>query len=326
VSPPVVCLRPEADFTRVGVTVPASLEVTYRAPDDAELATLFAAARALVIPAVGPKLAPELFDNAKLELIQVTGAGVDRLDRSSIERRGIPVANVPGGSNSALAEYATASASTLLRRLAWSSREIQAGRYVEFRKRLVADNLAGLDGLTVGVVGMGVVGVAVAGAFKNHGCQIVYHDPAPPDAARIEALGAKPLALPELLAAADVVTLHVPLIEATTGLIGAAELATMKPGAILIQASRGGVVDEAALADALQSGHLGGAAIDVYSSEPPPSDNPLLKLSGEAVDRTILTPHIAGVTRQAGAFLFRSAWENVERVLTTGEPPLNRVY
>jgi len=326
VSAAVVCLRPEADFTRVGVSVPASLDVTYRAPDDAELASLLATARALVIPAVGPRLAPELFDNAGLDLIQVTGAGVDRLDRPSIEQRGIPVANVPGGSNSALAEYATASASTLLRRLAWASREILAGNYVDFRKRLVADNLAGLDGLTVGIVGMGVVGLAVAAAFKNHNCRIVYHDPAPPDPSRAEALGAEPLELNALLATADVVTLHVPLIPATTGLVGATELALMKPGAILIQASRGGVVREAALADALQSGHLGGAAIDVYSSEPPSDDNPLLKLTGEAVDRTILTPHIAGVTRQAGAFLFRSAWENVERVLIDKQPPLNRVY
>ena len=107
---------------------------------------------------------------------------------------------------------------------------------------------------------------------------------------------------------------------------GAAELALMKPGAILIQASRGGVVDETALAAALQSGHLGGAAIDVYSSEPPSCDNPLLKLTGEAADRTLLTPHIAGVTRQAAAFLFRSAWQNVERVLIEKRPPLNRVY
>lgn len=325
-SAAVVCLRPQADFTRVGVSVPTSFDVTYRAPDDAELASLLEAAQALVIPAVGPPLAPDLFRNAKLGLIQVTGAGVDRLDRPSLEKFGIPVANVPGGSNSALAEYATASASTLLRRLAWASRELQAGNYVDFRKRLLADNVGGLDGLTVGVVGLGIVGLAVAEAFQRHGCRIIYYDPAPADPARADALDAERVELNDLLAAADVVTLHVPLIPATTGLIGAAELASMKPGAVLIQASRGGVVDEAALAEALQSGDLGGAAVDVYSTEPPQADNPLLKLTGEAIERTILTPHIAGVTRQAAAFLFRSAWENVERVLIGKQPPLHRVY
>jgi phosphoglycerate dehydrogenase-like enzyme len=118
----------------------------------------------------------------------------------------------------------------------------------------------------------------------------------------------------------------VPLVPATRGLIGAAELRRMKPGAILIQASRGGVVDEAALAEALRAGPLGGAAVDVYTSEPPTPDNPLLALSGEAAERILLTPHIAGVTRQASAYLFRSAWQNVERVLLEGRPPLSRVY
>jgi phosphoglycerate dehydrogenase-like enzyme len=103
-------------------------------------------------------------------------------------------------------------------------------------------------------------------------------------------------------------------------------MALMKPGAVLIQASRGGIVDEVALAKHLQSGHLGGAAIDVYSAEPPAADHPLLALEGEAARRVLFTPHIAGVTRQAAAFLCRAAWQNVERVLIGGEPPLNRAY
>ena len=134
------------------------------------------------------------------------------------------------------------------------------------------------------------------------------------------------MSLADVLARADVVTLHVPLLPDTRNLIGAAELKSMKPGAVLIHAARGGVVDEAALAESLASGHLGGAAVDVYSTEPPEPGNPLLALSGEAAERTILTPHIAGVTRQASAFLFRSAWENVERVLVRNEPPLSRIY
>ncbi len=132
--------------------------------------------------------------------------------------------------------------------------------------------------------------------------------------------------LDDLLGTSDVVSLHVPLLPATQNMIGERELARMKPGAVLIQASRGGIVDEAALAASLTAGHLGGAAIDVYSTEPPMPDNPLLKLTGEAASRLILTPHIAGVTRQASAFLFRSAWQNVERVLMGQQPPLNRVY
>jgi phosphoglycerate dehydrogenase-like enzyme len=186
---------------------------------------------------------------------------------------------------------------------------------------MIADSLLGLDGLTVGIVGFGAIGVAVASLFHKRGCTIVFHDPAPRDPRAAEELGAKACPLDGLLSTADVVSLHVPLLPQTTGLISARELARMKPGAVLIQASRGGVVDEAALAAALQSGYLGGAAVDVYSTEPPKTDHPLLALKGEAAQRVLLTPHIAGVTRQSAAFLFRAAWRNVERFFAGTEKP-----
>jgi len=323
---PVLCLRPEADFIRVGASAPATLSVSYHKPDDAAVPQLIRQVGALVIPAVGPKLAPALFEGTQLKLVQVTGAGLDRLDQAALTKLGIAVANVPGGSNSAVAEYAVTSASLLLRRLSWANSEIAKGNYASFRARMVADNLAGLEGLLVGVVGFGTIGVAVARAFHAAAARIAFHDPAPRDPAAAAALGAAAMALDVLLATADVVTLHVPLLPATQGLIGARELARMKPGAILIQAARGGIVDEAALAASLASGHLGGAAVDVYSTEPPAADNPLLKVTGDAAARLLLTPHIAGVTRQASALLFRSAWENVERVLMRGEAPLSRAY
>ena len=319
----VVCLRPEADFLRIGVIPPKMLQVAYRAPGNTDLAPLIRDARALVMPAVGPKLPVSLFEKSAIKLIQVTGAGVDRLDEPGIKHLGIPVSNVPGGSNEAVAEYVVAAASMLLRRLAWSGEEVRAGRYREFRAAMMAANLSGLHGLSVGIIGMGTIGLAVAKALRAYDCEILYCDPSPRDASQP---GAKPVTLDELLARADVVTIHVPLVPATQGMIGAAQLAKMKEGAILINAARGGILDEAALAEALRSGRLGGAAIDVYSVEPPGSSNPLLALEGEPAHRLLLTPHIAGVTRQAYAILFRSAWENVERVLVQGLAPLNRVY
>ena len=321
----VLCLRPQADFARVGALAPASLSVSYHAPDDAEVPELMRKAQALVIPAVGPKLAPSLFEGISLKLVQVTGAGLDRLDKAALTKAGIPVANVPGGSNSALAEYTVSTASMLLRRFAWADAEIMRGNYAAFRAKLMAANLAGIEGLLVGVIGLGVIGMAVTQAFAKAGCRVCYYDPAPADPQAAQTMGAKAMALDELLRSADVVTLHVPLLPATTGLIGAGQLASMKKDAVLIQASRGGIVDEQALADCLRAGHLGGAAVDVYSTEPPAADNPLLKLDGEAAHRLLLTPHIAGVTRQSAAFLFRSSWQNVERVLK-GAAPLHRAY
>jgi phosphoglycerate dehydrogenase-like enzyme len=321
----VIVLRPEADFQRVDALPPKSFSITYRTPDDAELPALMKHARAMVIPAVGPKLPPTLFEGSTLKLVQVTGAGLDRLDEAALKKLGIAVANVPGGSNSAVAEYAVTTASTLLRRFAWADAELKLGNYDAFRKRMLADNLTGLDSLTVGVVGLGVIGLAVAQAFHRMGARIVYFDPTPRDAKAAAAVGAQSLPLDELLRTSDVVTLHVPLLPATKGLIGEQQLAMMKDGAILINAARGGIVDEAALAARLETGGLGGAAVDVYSAEPPPADNPLFHVKGDAARRLLLTPHIAGVTRQSAAFLFRASWANVERVLK-GEAPENRAY
>ena len=318
----VLCLRPEVDFKRVGALPPESLQIAYRAPGDEDVAELMKEARVLVIPAVGPRLSNALFENTSVKFVQVTGAGLDRLDPGFLRERGIAVANVPGGSNEAVAEYAVTAATVLLRGLFQADTEIRKGNYREIRAQMIADNLQGLDGLTVGIIGFGVIGVAVASAFQKRSCLIFYHDPAPRDPRTAEAVGAKSCSLEDLFQLADVVSLHVPLLPETTGLIGRRELAMMKSGAVLIQGSRGGVVDEAALAEALQSGKLGGAAVDVYSTEPPAADNPLLALKGEAAHRILFTPHVAGVTRQSAAYLFRTAWRNVERVMGGKEAPL----
>ena len=321
----VICLRPEADFLRIGITPPKTLNIAYRGPADADVPALCLEAKVMVIPAVGPKLPATLFDGSPIKLVQVTGAGVDRVDESEMKRRGIAVANVPGGSNSALAEYTVVNALNLMRRFSWADAQLKAGRYEPARAAMVSANLPGLEGKTVGVIGLGVIGQVVAQAFQRFGAKIAYFDPAPREAAA-KAIGASAMSLQGLLKSADVVTVHVPLLDATRNLIGAAELALMKPGAILIQASRGGIVDEAALAASLDAGHLGGAAVDVYSKEPPEPANPLLALKGEAADRIILTPHIAGVSLQAWQTLFRVSWENAERVILRNEPPEHRLY
>ena len=142
-------------------------------------------------------------------------------------------------------------------------------------------------------------------------------------AVALQQLDARSLSLEDLLATVDIVSLHLPLMDSTRNLIDAARIAQMKPGAILINAARGGIVDEAALAEALRQGRIGGAAVDVYSSEPPPPDNPLFVLDAATSARLILTPHIAGVSRQASQHLFAEAWANVARVMIDGQPPLH---
>lgn len=326
-SADVLCLRPEADFQRVNALPPRSLEVVYRALGHPDISGLMKQVRGLVLAAVGPKLPQNFFEGSSVKFVQVTGAGLDRLDLATLKQLGIAVANIPGGSNAAIAEYVVTTASVLLRRLAWADREIRAGHYREFRARMLADNLSGLEGLAVGIVGLGVIGMAVAEAFQRHGCSILYYDPAPREPEAAAKLGLlRAHSLDQLLGAVDIVSLHLPLLPSTAGLIGSCELANMRPGAVLIQASRGGIVDEAALAEQLHAGKIAGAAVDVYSDEPPPPNHPLLSLQGEAGDRILLTPHIAGVTRQSATFLCRKAWENVHRVLVDKNPPLYSAF
>src|SRR5260370_22073939 len=134
----VLCLRPEADFQRVGALPPASLKVVYRAPNDADVPQLMNQARALVIAAVGPKLPTEFLEGTRIQFIQVTGAGLDRLDLPFLRQRGIAVANIPGGSNAAVAEYVITTASVLLRRFLWADVEILRGNYRDVRARMIA--------------------------------------------------------------------------------------------------------------------------------------------------------------------------------------------
>lgn len=315
--PDVLCLRPEDDFRRADALPPDWVRVAYRDPSSSDVPSLMRTARVLLIPAVGPPIPTAWFEGSRVSFVQVTGAGLDRLDVETLAARGISISNIPGGSNTAVAEYAVTAASLLLRQLLWADSDIRKGAYVATRARMVSANLSGLDGLLVGVIGLGTIGLAVAETFHARGCRLCYHDPAPANPSGAARLGARSVGLDELLGAVDVATVHVPLLPATRGLIGRRELEQMKPGSVLIQASRGGVVDEQALANALHDGRIGGAAVDVYSSEPPGSDNPLLRLGGEAARRLLLTPHVAGVTRQSATFLLRSAWQKVLSALGT---------
>jgi phosphoglycerate dehydrogenase-like enzyme len=324
--PDVLCLRPEANFHAVGVTPPEGLDIIYRDPIDADVPDLMQQVRALVIPAVGPALSSDLFRSTTLRLVQITGAGLDRVDQAVLTQEGIALANVPGGSNAAVAEYVTANAIAISRGFFAATEPLRGGNYAAHRAAMVAANLKGLGGLTVGIVGLGIIGLAVAERCHAMGAQISYHDPGSArDSTALDRIGAQPHSLDDLLATADIISLHVPLIDSTRNLIDAARLALLKPDAILINAARGSIVDEAALAAALEAGRIGGAAVDVYSTEPPTADNPLLTLSATASARLILTPHIAGVSQQAFQHLFAQAWENVARVLIDDEPPHHAV-
>ena len=226
----------------------------------------------------------------QLRAIGRLGVGLDNIDMAACEARGIPVFPATGANTLSVAEYVI-TAALALRRTAFASKAAMiAGEWP--RNALMGSEISGA---TLGLVGYGQIARATATRARALGMKIAAHDPIlPPNDPAWE--GAENLTLPDLLARADVLSLHVPLTPETQGMLNATALAAMKPGAILVNTARGGIVDEAALADALRAGHLGGAALDVFAVEP---------LTAEAAQvfagtpNLILTPHIAGVTQEA---------------------------
>lgn len=228
------------------------------------------------------ELAPEL------RVIGRAGAGVDNIDIPAATRRGIAVLNAPGANTISAAEHTLALLFALVRRIPWAAQSMREGAWD--RKSFAGNELRGK---TLGVIGLGRIGAHVARVARALGMTVMAHDPYLP-AQRAEDLGVVLGPLDEVLAAADVITLHLPLTDATRHVLDRDRLARMKPGAVLVNAARGELVEEAALVEAVKSGHLGGAAVDVFAEEPLPADSPL-----RGVDRLLLTPHLAASTQEA---------------------------
>lgn len=248
----------------------------------------------------------------KLRFIQKLGAGTDRIDISTCRARGITVARLHAGNAIPVAEHALLLMLAVCRRLPLMDRRTRAG---DWDKEDARGNSRHLHGKRIGIVGFGAIGQALSKLLAGFGVDIVYYDPVVPHAGSCASSKARPLEFDELLATSDVVTLHLPLLPETVGIIGAAQIARMKPGAILVNCARGGLVDEEALAVALATGRLLGAGLDVFHHEPP-IGSPLL-----SSDRTVVTPHLAGATLDNFASVLERAVENTKRYLRGDELP-----
>jgi phosphoglycerate dehydrogenase-like enzyme len=247
----------------------------------------------------------------KLRLIQKIGVGVNTIDLEAAEERGIAVCNLPGTNARAVAELTLALMLSVLRRLTRFDAAMRSGVWSD---PALQDGIGELGSRTVGLVGYGAVPRVLAPILTALGCRLIYTA----RTARSDALG-EWRSLSSLLAEADVVSLHLPLTDATINLIDANALAHMKPGAILINVARGGLVDQAALAEALATGRLAGAGLDVFVHEPHDASEPLFRLPN-----VVLTPHIAWLTTDTFDRSFTVAAENCRR-LTAGEVLLHRV-
>lgn len=247
----------------------------------------------------------------KLKLLHKWGVGYDNIDIATARELGIRVARTTGSNAVPVAEFALGLMLSSLRFIAYGHQELKKGHWAT--GKLPGDTYM-LSGKTVGVVGFGAIGQNVARLLKGFGCRILYSKRTPLSAAEEEALGAQHAPLAQILAEADVVSLHCPLTPETTNLIDAAALKAMKKTAVLINVARGGVVNEADLVEALRAREIAGAAMDVYSVEPLPPDSALLTL-----DNLVVTPHLAAMAADNFAPTVTRMFANMVHV-SRGEP------
>lgn len=280
--------------------------------DDAAFAQTMQSAHVL-LHVLRPVTAADIASAPRLRLIQKIGVGVNTIELEAAKERGIAVCNMPGTNSRAVAEMTLTLMLATLRRVMVFDPLTRRGD--GWRPDLLQlDQVGEIGGRTVGFVGFGAVPNALAPALRALGAEIVYTArTAKTDAA------ARFVPLDELLARSDIISLHVPSTPQTRGLIGESAIARMKKGAILINTARGDLVDEASLMNALKSGHLAAAGLDVFAREPAAQDNPLFQLSN-----VVLAPHIAWLTPETLKRSVVIAMENCRRVMA-GETLLHRV-
>jgi len=274
--------------------------------DSARLTAAVRDARALIVRNRTQVRGSLLESATRLKVVGRLGVGLDNIDVPACEARGIAVFPATGANDLSVAEYVITAALLLLRRAWFATARVAAGEWP--RTELMGRELAGKR---LGLVGYGAIARVTGRMGRDLGMSIAAYDPLLPSDHPAWA-GAQRQTLPELLAVSDVVSLHVPLTDATRNMIDAAAVAAMKRGSILINAARGGVVDEAALCAALRSGHLGGAALDVFAREPVDASAGVVFTD---VPNLVLTPHIAGVTDESNVRVSAVTAEAVARHL-----------
>ena len=253
--------------------------------------------------------AESMADARRLLTVGCFCIGTNQVDLVSANSRGVPVFNAPFSNTRSVAELVIAEVIGLSRHLYDRSREVHEGRW-----RKVADGSREVRGKTVGIVGYGHIGTQVGVMAEMMGMRVIYYDVL----ARMPHGNNRPVkTLPELLAEADFVTMHVPATNATREMIGAEQIALMKPGAFLLNLSRGSVVVIAALADALRRGHLAGAAVDVYPEEPE-SNSDAFASDLRGLNNVILTPHVGGSTEEAQAAIGQEVSASLIKFLNSG--------
>lgn len=322
----VVSTVAKARFEKYGVSFPPDWTVCYvPSPyEQADLIKACAQAEYLFVGSMDFVTAEVIEACPQLRLIHTEGSGYDKVDTNAAKAARIPVCHNFGVNNGAVAEHAIALMLTVLRRIAQCDAEIRAKGYAACQEEHRAAGEHELFGKHIGLIGIGAIGKEVVRRLSGWGCRISYYDLFRLAPEVEQTLGVDYLPFDELVSQCDVISLHVPMLPGTYHILGAHQFAAMKKNVIVINCARGEILDQEALAAALENGEIAGAGIDTLEPEPAPSDHPLIALSPAARDRLVLTPHSAGTTDEAFTRMLQNAIANFQR-MENGEAPLHIV-
>lgn len=316
----------EKRFKKYQISFPEEWEVMYiSAPyTDKQMIDICQNADYLLVNSTHPVSKTVIESSPSLKMIHVEGVGYDKVDVEAAKKAGIPVCNNRSVNNDAVAEHTIGLMLAGLRRTAYTDTQIKSEGFMASQQEHRAQGEHELQGKHVGILGFGAIGREVAARLSSWVCRVSYYDSYRPSQEVELRLHVDYLDFDALIRTCDIISVHVPVLPETINLISKAQLAAMKPSALLVNTARGEIINSYDLAEALERGQIYGAALDTLSPEPPPSNHPLLNLSPEARKRLTITPHIGGTTDEAFMRMLQNVIMNMKK-MEAGEKPDNVV-
>ncbi len=313
----VVSTVPQSRFETFKVEWPAAWEIVYAGYPVADDALIAACQDAdfLFVGSVHTVSKAVIEACPSLRLIHTEGVGFDKVDTQTAKELGLPVCNNRAVNNTSVAEHCLGLILAALKRIVYAHNQIILRDFASVQAQVRTEGVHELGAMHVGLVGSGAIGQELARMLKVFGCQVSYFDVYRPTPEREQELGISYLPLEEILKQCDIISLHVPVLPSTTNMINADTLKLMKPNVILVNTSRGELIDQPACAAALEAGAIQCLAIDTLAPEPPFKDHPFLSLSKQAAERFIFTPHVAGTTAEAFVRMLQWAIADFQTVL-----------
>ena len=319
--PKLVNLVPRMLFERFNVSLPGDWQVVdMQDPTEDELIVQIADADFLFVPAVSP-VSKKVIDAANnLKLIQSRGVGYNKVDIEAAAAKGIYVCNTQGANIVSVAEHTIGLMLNALRRASFFDRETRSGRFLEAKYINESEGSHELASRHIGFLGIGAIGKMTAKRLQPFGCKMSYFDVFALSAEQEKEYCVSYLSFDELIRECDILSIHVPVLPTTRKMLSWDQFKVMKPSMLVLNTARGEIIDEEALADALETGKISGAALDTFDPEPPKPDGTLFTLSQNAMDKLIFTPHVAGVTDESYIRIFDIAVTNMIKA-KNGEKP-----